>query len=339
MPLGILFSLGMNALAKKNQQNEQQQRSQGVQSLLGRPAMDLPPSILPPPKVAEGQGLLGGKMTPEQFHGGLLSVPGMEKIGAQGLLALQRDKMGGGSKYGLNPFYYRAPDGTMKAAQLTSQGGLQDLQLPEGATIPEGIKTIDLGGQQVILGARSGAEQGRYDIGVDPTAQFSQAQQNQRQANQPQIAAETTRATSLANDQVKAPGEVARLDQSMALISNMIAHPGREFATGMSSTVPRLPGTEAKNYELLVDQVLSDQFLNAIEQMKGMGQLSDAEGKKIATARTSLSLEQSDAAHKAELQRILTTLEEASLRNKAKLQGSAIPAAAPPPPPGFQIVE
>lgn len=58
---------------------------------------------------------------------------------------------------------------------------------------------------------------------------------------------------------------------------------------GMGFKEKPLEGTSAADFEGLLGQVKGGAFLQAIPQMKGSGQLSDAEGKKLEAATTRLS--------------------------------------------------
>lgn len=67
------------------------------------------------------------------------------------------------------------------------------------------------------------------------------------------------------------------------------------FGTNLNPLSSRfIPGTEAADTETLVDTLKSQGFLSGIQQMKGMGALSNAEGQKVMDAIGSLSPNQSD---------------------------------------------
>lgn len=68
------------------------------------------------------------------------------------------------------------------------------------------------------------------------------------------------------------------LDQANKLLN----HPGRLAATGASSFMSKIPGTEARGFSANLDTFKAQTFLPMVSALKGMGALSDAEGKKIA---------------------------------------------------------
>lgn len=70
------------------------------------------------------------------------------------------------------------------------------------------------------------------------------------------------------------------LDQAEKLFS----HPGRAAGTGASSWMGNIPGTEAKGFQANLETFKSQTFLPMVSALKGMGALSDAEGKKITAS-------------------------------------------------------
>lgn len=77
-----------------------------------------------------------------------------------------------------------------------------------------------------------------------------------------------------------------------------IKHPGRETATGASGTIdPRnyLPGTDAKNFHVVLDQINGSAFMQAYQSLKGGGQITEVEGKKATDAIARMNTAQSDS--------------------------------------------
>ena len=88
------------------------------------------------------------------------------------------------------------------------------------------------------------------------------------------------------------------------LVTRMLSHSGLGAAVGRSSALPTIPGGAAADFEAMFNTLKGKQFLNAVQQMRGSGSLSDAEGKKIAAAAESLELSMSEEAFKDALRRI-----------------------------------
>jgi hypothetical protein len=70
--------------------------------------------------------------------------------------------------------------------------------------------------------------------------------------------------------------------QALDQANKLLMHPGRQMATGASSFMRNVPGTEAKGFSANLDTFKAQTFLPMVSALKGMGALSDAEGKKIA---------------------------------------------------------
>jgi len=70
--------------------------------------------------------------------------------------------------------------------------------------------------------------------------------------------------------------------QALDQANKLLQHPGRLAATGASSFLSKIPGTEAKGFAANLDTFKAQTFLPMVSALKGMGALSDAEGKKIA---------------------------------------------------------
>lgn len=113
------------------------------------------------------------------------------------------------------------------------------------------------------------------------------------------------------------------LDQTLDTASRVLNSPGFDKYFGVSMTklpgVGTIPGTDAADTEALVNTLSSQGFLTSIQQMKGMGALSDAEGKKISSAIASLDSKQSDKSARAAVNTIISVTQAA----KARLQKHA----------------
>ncbi len=94
---------------------------------------------------------------------------------------------------------------------------------------------------------------------------------------------------------------ITSFDNTLDTINSILDHPGLETATGMSSFLASIPGTDARDVSALVIKLESQAFLAEISKMKGMGALSEAEGKKISSAIANLDMGQSTKAFKNNL--------------------------------------
>lgn len=95
---------------------------------------------------------------------------------------------------------------------------------------------------------------------------------------------------------LSAPGDVAAGQNAVALIDNVRNDPALQTATGLSGVVlNQVPGFDQLGFARKVDQLKSGAFLSAIEQLRGMGALSNAEGQTATAAITRLSTDLSAA--------------------------------------------
>lgn len=98
--------------------------------------------------------------------------------------------------------------------------------------------------------------------------------------------------------------KVAAASDMLSVIEMLDKHPGRETATGASGVMdPRnyIPGTDAKDFSVALDQLKGKTFLQAFESLKGGGQITEVEGKKATEAIGRLNTAQSDKAFKQAL--------------------------------------
>jgi hypothetical protein len=81
-----------------------------------------------------------------------------------------------------------------------------------------------------------------------------------------------------------APVDVATADMTLQYIDEVREHPGIDIGTGVTSVGNILRGTPGYDFQNRVDQLLSGGFLTAIDQLRGMGALSNAEGQTATRA-------------------------------------------------------
>lgn len=115
---------------------------------------------------------------------------------------------------------------------------------------------------------------------------------------------------------------------TLNLVNAIDTHPGTYKAVGVQHMFPTLPGSDAAGAESLIETLGSQNFLNAIQNMKGMGALSDAEGKKLSSAVAALNLNQSDKDFKKQLGVIkgLTSRAKAKYEKDIKKLGFDVPS-------------
>ncbi len=88
--------------------------------------------------------------------------------------------------------------------------------------------------------------------------------------------------------QAALPAALNNLQAFEGTVDDLLKHPGFNAIYGLSSWNPfnAVPGADAQGASALRDQLNSRAFLASIQQMRGMGQLSNQEGAKVETALT-----------------------------------------------------
>lgn len=109
------------------------------------------------------------------------------------------------------------------------------------------------------------------------------------------------RGEAAANAEVAAPADIAVADRTLGYIDEVRNHPGKGQGTGLSSYGNWIPGTSGKDFQNRVDQLKSGAFLSAIDELRGMGSLSNAEGQTATAAITRMDTATSEKEFNAAL--------------------------------------
>lgn len=112
-----------------------------------------------------------------------------------------------------------------------------------------------------------------------------------------------------ADRQAAAQGAVDTFSTALDSLSEIENSPGLKKAVGFNSAFPTVPGTDAANFEARLDTFKAQIFLPMVASLKGMGALSDAEGKKLSDAVGALSPKMSEDAFRSSIGKIRTQLE------------------------------
>lgn len=82
-----------------------------------------------------------------------------------------------------------------------------------------------------------------------------------------------------ADRQAAAQGAVDTFSTALDSLNEIEQSPGLSKAVGIRSAFPTVPGSDAANFEARLDTFKAQTFLPMVQSLKGMGALSDAEGK------------------------------------------------------------
>ncbi len=223
------------------------------------------------------------------------------------------------SDLGLNPQYGLDAQGNPVLLQLGKDGNVVQSRMPEGVTLSKEPIKLDAGTHFVLLDPIT-----RQPVGQIPKENFQEASDK---------AAGSEAGKTSVQDAAAAPQAMADADYSIALIDEMLTHPGRSTATGLSSVLdPRnyLAGTDATDFNTRKKQLEGRAFLQAFNSLRGGGQITEVEGKKATEAIARLNAAQSDEAYVEALTELKGILEVGKDRLRQKLAGNRAPASAAP---------
>jgi hypothetical protein len=234
---------------------------------------------------------------------------------------------------------------------LILQDGVEVGSIPKGATPDATLR--ERGDQARFEGvsgsARLGAETARrgQDISAE-TARRGQdlSNENARLAreqaagtrNVAQERLDMDRARFAREDREQAANLVAqadKIDKMQTEIDGLLAAPGFDMVYGKSRYVSpgMLPGAAGANAETRRNQLEASAFGIAIQDMKGLGALSNAEGLKVTAAYTrAVDPRQSEEEARIAWGEVKTYLDIAKQRIQARA-GAMVPPGAPQAPP------
>lgn len=118
--------------------------------------------------------------------------------------------------------------------------------------------------------------------------------------------------------QAEASSSLESFDRTIKTIEDIKSHPGLEAATGASSFVSIIPGTDAKDVSSLIETLESQAFTAEVSKMKGLGALSESEGKKLSASVANLDRGQSTEAFIKQLNTALSIFKKGKERVEKK---------------------
>ncbi|EKT2296486.1 phage DNA ejection protein [Salmonella enterica] len=135
-----------------------------------------------------------------------------------------------------------------------------------------------------------------------------------------------------ADRQAAAQGAVDTFSTALDSLGEIEKSPGLSRAVGVMSAFPTVPGSDAANFEARLDTFKAQTFLPMVASLKGMGALSDAEGKKLSDAVGALSPKMSEDAFRSSIGKIRTQLESklGTVKKQFDYQEPVAPATQQP---------
>jgi hypothetical protein len=109
-------------------------------------------------------------------------------------------------------------------------------------------------------------------------------------------------------------GALAGFDTAVASLDAIAKHPGKNDVVGKiggASLLSKIPGTDAAGFVSQLDTFKAQAFLPQVASLKGMGALSDAEGKKLTDAVGALNTNMKQSEFDAQVNKIRASLQAA----------------------------
>jgi len=134
-------------------------------------------------------------------------------------------------------------------------------------------------------------------------------------------------------------GVVASFDSALDTLNTIANHPGKKAAVGFGGAqLSMIPGTDAAGFAAQLETFKAQTFLPQVQALKGMGALSDAEGKKLTAAVGALTQSMKQSEFDSQVEKIKRDLEAARSRVSSSMRGNLnMPQASAPAPRGNVI--
>lgn len=215
------------------------------------------------------------------------------------------------AEYGLAPVYGTDEQGRTVLGQLAKDGTFRQTALPNGFTPTPGISNIDTGTGTRTVNNRTGAI-------ISETPKDIAGAASQKQIGEAAGAAE-----------VAAPGDLQAAVNAKALIGEIRNDPYLGRGTGFSSLGNSIPGTGGYDFQNKVNQAKSGAFLTAIQQMRGLGALSNAEGDTATKAVARMDTATSEEGFLAALSDYERIIDQATARAQGRMGGRTLNGPQP----------
>lgn len=108
--------------------------------------------------------------------------------------------------------------------------------------------------------------------------------------------------------------QIASFDTMIGTLDRIGEHPGLARSVGVAGMLPTMPGSDSANFQAELNTFQSQAFIPMVSQLKGMGALSDAEGKKLTAAVGALDPKMGEEAFRESVARIKEDMNAARAR-------------------------
>ena len=217
------------------------------------------------------------------------------------------------TNYGMTPQYGVDAQGNPVLLQMGDNGTVTQPKMPNGVTLSKQPIKLDAGTHWVLLDPIT-----RQPVGTI-------------QKDLAGAAAQTQIGEAQGKSQAAAPADMQAAQNALGLIDSIRNDPNKAWGTGVSSMLNSIPGSPGKDFQRKLDQAQAGAFMTGIQSMRGMGALSDAEGKKASDAVARMDTSTSEQAFDAALNDYEAIVKQGMARaqNRASGQFGVQPIPAP----------
>jgi hypothetical protein len=124
----------------------------------------------------------------------------------------------------------------------------------------------------------------------------------------------------------KEENAIVGFDTAIASLDTIAAHPGKKDVVGRiggASVLAKIPGTDAAGFVSHLDTVRAQTFLPQIESLRGMGALSNEEGKQLRASVGALNTDMKQTEFDTQVTKIKASLQAA--RNRLTSSSTVLP--------------
>jgi hypothetical protein len=277
------------------------------------------------------QGLASQFAKPEGFdYGGYANA--MAGVDPMRAMEIQKSLAKQGPEFSTAPQY----DQQGRAFILAKDGTMKYL---DGVKARDKLEEVRLGDKVAFRSPYSTEMQGSMAIGQSADSKASNAVawannaatlrgQNMTDARARDMN-DITRGEKKKIEELTKGGQIASFDTMLGTLDRLGSHPGLSRSVGIVGAFPTMPGSESANFKAELDTFQSQAFIPMVSQLKGMGALSDAEGKKLTAAVGALNPNMGEKAFRESVGRI--TSEMAAARERVSGVPTNLPSKAAEP--------
>jgi hypothetical protein len=201
--------------------------------------------------------------------------------GGQWKMAVKKSAEDNPAKRSLQPIYGTNEAGETVLLQPDDAGNANQMKLPPGVKVANGIEKLDTGTEFILMDRKTGQVVGRQAKDV-----AGKEVQEAVGAAQGKIAAAAPNAISTAEQTLKEIQEVKKHPSNTdSMFGGGVGAPGVLFRS--------LPGTQAYGFNQRIEQLKGKTFMEAYNGLRGGGAITDAEGAKATQALARLNAAQS----------------------------------------------